>query len=42
MAYIFVPWPESQQYMNDEMYENGVEIAQEPGAVFVPEELYEG
>jgi hypothetical protein len=42
MGYIYVSWPESQKYMTDEMYENGVEMAEEAGAVFVPEELYNG
>ena len=42
MSYIRVSWPESQKYMTDEMYEAGVEIGEEAGDVFVPEELYEG
>lgn len=39
--YIRVDWPESQEWMDQKYYDEGVEFSQSCGVtVFVPEELY--
>jgi len=39
--YIRVAWPESQEWMDQKYYDEGVEFSQSCGTtVFVPEELY--
>ena len=41
--YVRVAWPESQKWMDQKYYDEGVEFSQSCGTtVFVPEELYNG
>ncbi len=38
--YIRVDWPESQEFMTEEMFDRGVECGEESGTVFVPDDVY--